>query len=154
MEIQHTDPFEFWYALENRKKWEKVVLEFGISRSSFYRRKSLEGWEEKANRRDKVLRKKTDEKVTDSLAEMNARHIKEAIKYQGVMLEALGKLEPRSVSEAIRAYNILVKLEQVSRGEPTDILRGEVSEKTTFTDRELAIVGRDLAVLEDKVNGD
>jgi len=147
-EVRHREAFEYWYSLDDRSCPE-IAEKFGISKRTVRRWKLEENWEGEAERRDEKVIEKIEEKVIETIADMNLRHIAGAVKIQDQILAGLEKLPPRSLSEAVRALATAVNIERVAKGEPSDIIRGEISEKTDFTDKELAEIGRELAALSD-----
>ena len=69
--------------------------------------------EEEANAR-------TDEKLTETLEQMNERHIKMVKLIQKKALEALKTMPLNTAIEAVRSLDSAIKQERLIRGEPTD----------------------------------
>ena len=66
-------------------------------------------------------------KLENERQEMAERHAKLAVLGQGTVLEAFRRIkaEDLSASEAVRWLDTLVKIERLSRGEPTEIGKSE-----------------------------
>ncbi len=100
----------------------EIAEELGISRPGTicdWRRE--ENWE----REREIIQKATEEKVTaaisETIAEMNARHLKEYQLLQTKGIQALRRLDPRTAAEAQVMVDTGVRGERLVRGEPTEI---------------------------------
>jgi len=146
--IEHREAFEYWYSLNDRSCPE-VAEKFGISKRTARRWNLEEEWEEEAENRDQKIFAKVEEKVIETIADMNLRHITSAIRVQDQILDTIDKLTPRSLSEAFSALETAVNIERVAKGEPSDIVDEVLNERTDLTDKELAEIGKILASLDD-----
>jgi hypothetical protein len=74
---------------------------------------------------DRQLRARS-EKARKEMAE---RHAKMAVLGQGIVVEAFRRIKPEDLtpSQAVQWFDTLVKIERLSRGEPTDIQKAEHS---------------------------
>ena len=80
-----------------------------------------EGWE----REREIIQKATEEKVSaaisETISEMNARHLKEYQLLQTKGIAALKILSPRTAAEAQAMVDVGVRGERLVRGEPTEV---------------------------------
>jgi hypothetical protein len=74
---------------------------------------------------DAELRRKNEK----ARLEMADRHAKMAVLGQGIVVEAFRRIKPEDLtpSQAVQWFDTLVKIERLSRGEPTDIQKAEHS---------------------------
>ncbi len=80
-----------------------------------------ENWE----REREIIQKATEEKVaaaiSETVSEMNARHLKEYQLLQTKGIAALRRLDPRTAAEAQSMVDVGVRGERLVRGEPTEV---------------------------------
>lgn len=80
-----------------------------------------DNWE----REKQLVLEETDRRVTqamsETISEMNARHLKEFQLLQSKGITALKKLDPRNAGEALSMIDTGVRGERLVRGEPTEV---------------------------------
>ena len=80
-----------------------------------------EGWE----REREIIQKATEEKVaaaiSETISEMNARHLKEYQLLQTKGVAALKRMDPKTAAEAQAMIDTGVRGERLVRGEPTEV---------------------------------
>ncbi|MBA4389102.1 MAG: hypothetical protein C0404_14110 [Verrucomicrobia bacterium] len=80
-----------------------------------------DGWEKERE----IIAKATEEKVaaaiSETISEMNARHLKEYQLLQTKGIAALRRLDPRTAAEAQSMVDAGVRGERLVRGEPTEV---------------------------------
>ncbi len=83
--------------------------------------RKAEGWEQERE----IIAKATEEKVaaaiSETISEMNARHLKEYQLLQTKGIAALRRLDPRTAAEAQSMIDVGVRGERLVRGEPTEV---------------------------------
>lgn len=100
----------------------QIAERLGIARPgtiSDWRRE--DGWE----REREIIRQATEERVnqavSESIAEMDARHLKECQLLQSKGIQALRQLDPTKASEAAAMIESGLRTERLVRGEPTEV---------------------------------
>jgi hypothetical protein len=86
-------------------------------------------WVQRAQAYDDEMERQLRARSEKARKEMAERHAKLAVLGQGTVLEAFRRIkaEDLTAGEAVRWLDTLVKIERLSRGEPTDIQKAEHS---------------------------
>ena len=110
------------------KVQEKVGKKSGYLRH-LYRWSSKYNWFERAKAYDDYIERKKREEKERAILEMAERHAKEAVALQQKALERLRSLDPDELSprDVLNYLVEAIKLERLSRGEPTEIGKQEVT---------------------------
>lgn len=84
-------------------------------------------WVERVQAYDDELDRQLRAKNEQARKEMADRHAKMAVLGQGTVLEAFRRIKPENLtaSQAVQWFDTLVKIERLSRGEPTEIQKSE-----------------------------
>jgi transposase-like protein len=100
----------------------QIAEQLGITRPG-----TILDWrnEEKWDREREAIQKAADARVaqaiSETIAEMNLRHLKEAQLLQTKGVQALKRLDPTRASEAAAMIEAGLKAERLIRGEPTEV---------------------------------
>lgn len=119
------DAFSFYASLAEQRSYQKVAERYGVTRRAVAKAADREKWSERLAEIERKAREDADQRLKESLAEMNARHLKVMAFIQGKAIEALKAMPLESAMDAIRAYAISLDKERLIRGEPSQ--RSEVS---------------------------
>ena len=86
-------------------------------------------WVERAAAYDADFDRRRRAKLEKERQDMAERHAKMAVLGQGTVVEAFRRIKPEDLtpSQAVQWFDTLVKIERLSRGEPTDIQKAEHS---------------------------
>ena len=114
------DAFGYYWSLGPERSYQAIADHFGVSKRAVTKVSARENWSQRIMEIEKKAHEKTDEKLAESLDEMNARHIKVCKLIQRKSLEALKSMPLSSAIEAVRSLDISIKQERLARGEPTD----------------------------------
>ncbi len=116
---------------------EKVVPKLGKRRAKqVLERWSVKyGWVARVHAYDDYIERKKREEKEKAILEMAERHAREAMAIQQKALERLRDIDPSELSpfELIRWIEVAVKIERLSRGEPTEIGQQEVEAQVMST---------------------
>ncbi len=115
-----TDAFAFYQGLGPGRSYESVASKFGVTKRAVTKLAQREKWAERLAELEKKARERTDEKVVESMEEMNSRHLKMMRVLQQKALEALRSMGLDNAMDAARALDLAVRQERLIRGEPTD----------------------------------
>ena len=102
-------------------------LKKGPSLSSIETWSSAFHWQDRLLDLERQARQRDEEAQIQALRDMTERHIKEGLALQQKGIERLNQLasEDMTAQDSIRAVLEGVKLERLSRGEPTELIRQE-----------------------------
>ena len=114
------DAFTYYWSLGPERSYQAIADHFGVSKRAVTKVAGRENWSQRIMEIEKKAHEKTDEKLAESLDEMNARHIQVCKLIQRKSLEALKSMPLSSAIEAVRSLDISIKQERLARGEPTD----------------------------------
>jgi hypothetical protein len=123
----HKKAFEIWFNLDKRN-YEEVGRRVSKSGNTIKDWARNFKWEARAKERDNKAAAKTEERVTDAVAEMNLRHLKYADALQKVGMKTVirGIHKP---ADAVRAVETGVKIERLVREQPTEVVEVAVIDR-------------------------
>ena len=114
------DAFAYYWSLGPERSYQSVAEKYGVSKRAVTKVATKENWSQRLLEIEKKAHEKTDEKLAESLDQMNERHIRMCKMIQKKSLEALKSMPLTTAIEAVRALDLAIKQERLSRGEPTD----------------------------------
>jgi hypothetical protein len=124
-----SDSFEAYLALGEQRSYSTVAKQFGVSKRAVTKRASQEGWTARLAKIEADARVITDQRATQTLADMNERHLT-MIKAIGLRaITALKSSQITDAMDAVRAAEIAIKLER--------LLAGEVNKRTELNSDEI-----------------
>lgn len=112
------DAFAFYAGLGPTRSYQAVAAKFGVSKRSVTRRAAEENWPQRILELEQKARQGAEQKVQESLEEMNVRHLKILRAIQTKALQALQQFSIASAMEAVRSLELSIRQERVARGEP------------------------------------
>lgn len=115
-----SDAFDFYVALGDGRSYQRVADHFGVAKRSVTRHARVNDWPGRLAKIEEASRVKTDAKLAEGLAEMRERHLKTLKAMNARVLTAIREFPLTSGMEAIRAAEIVIKLERLIAGEPTE----------------------------------
>jgi len=120
-----SDAFDFYIGLGPTRSYQSVADRYGVSKRAVVKHAVREKWTERVAEIHREAREENDKKAVQELGDMHDRHAK-MLKAMAVRaLTGIKEFPLRSGMEAIRAAELVIKLERIIHGEPTE--RGEVS---------------------------
>ena len=124
------DAFEQYVALGDERSYALLAQRLGVSKRAVVKRATKEGWAERLARIEQAARERTDERMADTMSEMNARHLA-TLKVMGARVVQALKTHPLdSGMEAMRAAEIVIKLERQIAGDASERNVIDVTEVT------------------------
>lgn len=124
------DAFTFYASLGPGRSYQQVAEHYQVSKRAVTALADREDWQQRLAEIERRAREKADEKVMETLEDMNARHMKVLRFIQNKSIEALKTMPIESAMDAVRAYGLTLDKERTIRGEPTD--RSAVSIEDTI----------------------
>ena len=114
------DAFGYYWSLGPERSYQAVADHFGVSKRAVTKVAGRENWSQRIVEIEKKAHERTDEKLAESLEQMNERHIKVCKLIQRKALETLKTMPLSTAVEAVRSLESSIKTERLVRGEPTD----------------------------------
>lgn len=121
-----TDAFEFYFGLGPGRSYRAVADHFGCSKTTVGNTSIRENWAARIADRERKAREKLDQKATETLADLNSRHLKMLRTIQAKALEGLKRLSLETGMDCVRALDLSIKGERLVLGEPTERTAGDI----------------------------
>jgi len=129
------DAFDFYVGLGSERSYRLVAEQFGVSKRAVTKLAAREHWAERLVNIESEARERSDAKLVETVEEMRSRHLKMARAMGARVISALREYPLGSGMEAMRGAEMVIKLERLIVGEPSDRTAVTVEE---VTKRELA----------------
>jgi hypothetical protein len=114
------DAFEYYVALGPTRSHQAVAQRYGVSKRAVSKCAVREEWSQRLAQIEKSSRDRSDERIGSALDEMRERHLKTLRAMNVRALAALKEYPLESGMEAMRAAEMVIKLERLVTGEATD----------------------------------
>lgn len=113
----------FYVGLGAARSYQRVAEEFRVSRQAVARRAKRDNWPTQVAKADEEARQRAVAEAVETLAEMNARHLKICQVMQKKALEALRAGSDLTTMEALRGLAIAMEQERTIRqgSEPREL---------------------------------
>jgi hypothetical protein len=114
------DAFTLYVALGPERSYDAVAKHYGASKKTVTRVADREQWQARLEAIERKAREATDAKLSDELHEMSLRHRKLLLAMATRAATAIQTFPLESGMEGIRAAELVIKLERLIAGEPTE----------------------------------
>ncbi len=114
------DAFTFYFGLGSDRSYQAVADRYGVSKRSVTKLAVQENWQDRIATLGRKARENSDQRILETLEDMNGRHLKTLRVIQGKALETLKAMPLASAMEAVRALDMSIGKERIIRGEPSD----------------------------------
>lgn len=114
------DAFEFYVGLGPDRSYQAVADHFAVTKRAVTNRARKEQWQQRVAEIEAKARQGTEQRLVETLEDMNTRHIKSLRIVQARALEALRSMPLQTAMEAVRALDVGIRQERLIRGEPSD----------------------------------
>lgn len=114
------DAFSFYVALGADRSYQRVADHFGVSKRGIIKVADRENWAERLDAIEESVRGRIDERLGETLEEMQARHLKLLRAMAGRAARAIQEHPLSSGMDGIRAAEMIIKLERLVAGEASD----------------------------------
>lgn len=114
------DTFAYYVDLGVGRSYQAVADHFGVTKQAVVKLAAREKWQERLQQIEKAQRAKAEQRATETLDDMNERHLRMLQVIQRKALEALKSLPLTTAMEAVRALDIALGKERLVRGEPSE----------------------------------
>ena len=107
-----SDSFERFMGLGPQRTYQKLADALGVSKRSVVRRARRDAWQTRLAKIAVEVQVKTDAKLADDGADVNARHLKTLRLLQARALQGLASLPLRSGTDCARILDMAIKAER------------------------------------------
>ena len=114
------EAFEYYVGLGPDRSYQAVADHYGSSKRAVTDLAKRGRWQERLQKIEQEARQRSEERLVESLEQMNARHLKTLQVIQRKALETLKSMQLGTAMEAVRALDICINKERLIRGEPSD----------------------------------
>jgi len=114
------DAFERYVAMGAQRSFQALADEMGVTKRAVSKCAAREEWSQRLARIDAEARKRSDEKITETLEQMRERHLATLKAMHTRALAALRQYPLTNGMDAMRAAEMAIKLERLVAGEPSD----------------------------------
>lgn len=128
--LDDEETFKLWVSLGDWRSFAKVAAHFGVARRAIQKCSLRNHWSKRLAAIEEASKKRADEILVESLAEVKARHLAmlKVVATRGI--QVLQKQELVTASEGVKAVTEAIKLERVIHGETTANVSVNVQEMT------------------------
>lgn len=137
------DAFQVYVSLGDHRSYQAVADQFGVSKRAVVTRAVAEGWADRLLKIETDARVISDKKLVETLAEMQERHAKMLRVMGARVVVALREFPLESCMDAVRAAEVVIKLERLAAGEVSKRTEVSVEEITRREVHALLTVVRD-----------
>ena len=137
------DAFEHYVSLGPERTHAKIAEEYGVTVRAVSKCASRENWTERLEKIDRDSRERTDKRLGETLDDIRVRHLKTLRVMNARAVEALKQYPLSSAMEAMKAAEVVIKLERLIIGEPTERNAMTIEEITREEIQTLLVVAGD-----------
>ena len=124
------DAFDFYASLGTDRSYQAVAKQFGASKRAAQNCADREEWTKRLEKIERESRERADKRIGETLDDIRERHMKTLRAMNGRAIEGLKSFPITSGMDAMRASEMVIKLERLIIGEPTE--RNAVSVEETI----------------------
>lgn len=124
-----TDAFDHYVSLGAERSYAAVATHFGVSRQALTRYAVQHKWAERLATIEREARARSDQRLVETIEELNSRHLRVLRVIEAKSLDALRALPLDSAMDAVRALDIVMRQTRLIHGEPTDRTSIEIEDK-------------------------
>ena len=138
-----SDAFDLYVSLGPERSYQAIADRYGVSKRAVVKHAGKEKWAERLERIEREARERSDEKLAEGIEEMRTRHMKTLKAMNARALAALKQYPLTSGMEAMRAAEMVIKLERLIAGEPSERTELSIEEVTRREVNQLLVVEGD-----------
>lgn len=105
------EAFEYYVSLGEKRSYRAVAEQFDVRKRTVTARAVRDRWQERLKQVQARAREKVEERLADSIAEMNERHLRVLQAILGRGLEALQAMPLTSSWDAVKALDLAMRRE-------------------------------------------
>ena len=119
------DAFDYYVSLGPGRSYQATAKRYGVSKTAIVKCAKRDQWVERLEAIQSEARDQSERKLSESFADMHERHLKMLRAMSARALTALRDYPIEGGMDAIRAADMVIKLER--------LIAGEASRRTTLT---------------------
>ena len=124
------EAFDYYVSLGLDRTYQQVADKYGVSRRGVQKAADRENWGERLDKIEQEAQERSDKLLGETVAEIKARHRKMLKGMAGRAVKAISEFPLQSGMEGMRAAEIVIKLERLIAGEPSDRTEHTIAEVT------------------------
>lgn len=114
------DAFAYYVSLQEERSHEAVAKFFGVSKRAVTKAAARQDWAARLEKIERDGRERADKKLAEAAGEVHLRHRKMLQGMAGRAVKAIAEFPLTSGMEGMRAAEMVIKLERLIAGEPTE----------------------------------
>ena len=114
------DAFDYYVSLGVERSYRAVADHFGATKRAITKIAARDGWAARLAKIEQTARERSDQRLAETLEEIRSRHLKTLRAMNARALSALQQFPLNSGMEAMRAAEMVIKLERLIVGEPSE----------------------------------
>ena len=124
------EAFEYYVSLGPSRSYQAVADHYDVTKRAVVKFAGREGWTDRLHSIQMESREKGDQRIVESLEEMRKRHLMTLKVMNARVVTALKQYPLSSAMEAMRAAEMVIKLERLIVGDPGERTAMSVEEVT------------------------
>lgn len=129
------DAFDFYVGLGVGRSYQAVADRYEVTKRAVTKHAATDGWAERLSRIEAEARERSDKRLIETIDEIRGRHLQTLKVMNARAVAALQQFPLNSGMEAMRAAEMVIKLERLIVGEPSERTEVGIEE---ITRREVA----------------
>jgi len=129
----HEDPpeaFDFYVSLGHTRTYQQVADKYDVSRRAVQKVADRDDWGARLDAIEREAQDRAEKALTETVAEVRVRHLKMLKGMAGRAVKAISEHPLDSGMEGIKAAEIVIKLERLIVGEPSERTEHTIAEVT------------------------
>lgn len=124
------DAFDFYVGLGAQRSYQIVADRYEVTKRAVTKHAAREAWGERLARIEAEARERSDKRLIETIGEIRSRHLKTLKVMNARAISALQQYSLNSGMEAMRAAELVIKLERLIVGEPSERTELSIEEVT------------------------
>lgn len=138
--ILPSEAFAYYVALGPQRNFQQVANHFDVHRRTVARTADREAWNERLEAIEKEAREAADKRMAKDIEEMHLRHRKMLTAMASRAARALQEFPLTSGMEGMKAAALVIKLERLLSGEPTERTSVDIEQLIRREHQELMVI--------------
>jgi hypothetical protein len=124
------EAFDFYVSLGHLRTYQQVADKYGVSRRGVQKVADRDNWGERLDEIEREAQDRSDKALSETVSEIRTRHLKMLKGMAGRALKAMAEHPLASGMEGVRTAEIVIKLERLIAGEPSERTEHTIAEVT------------------------
>jgi SOS-response transcriptional repressor LexA len=124
------EAFDFYVSLGHTRTYQQVADKYGVSRRGVQKVADRDDWGGRLDEIEREAQERSDKALSETVAEIRVRHLKMLKGMAGRAVKAISEHPLNTGMEGMRAAEIVIKLERLIAGEPSERTEHTIAEVT------------------------